>query len=458
MTNPIDIDLVKNSKSEKEVRDVLNDIRRSYQNLSTIEIKEEVQEEIAKIVILLQRTEKVISRNSPRKIWWERIPNIITPDQRKTVQEESKILINSLDLAVSSLLFKDKPNLYFFRNIRIDVERVLCRHENPIFGYLINRFMDAQRSPSTPLKVISGLIFALIVYGTIASTITCSLLIYSLYSSARIADNSPIAGKIDRLNEYISLIDDELTLRTLLNDQSTPATRLPVGSANGGKANPGITKASVKLMATNKLNEIKGNLQKELGSTQDSLKTFKSDSAKNIKTIIEVLLVISAGTLGSIVSILIRIEDFQDKKYLDRLVPFLIGAFKPIIGASFAAFFFALISSEIVTIPSLSNQIKGEAQKDKRIAFIFAVAFVVGFSERIAKDTIGKAEDMIAGERGLEVKQVEESHSTQQVVTFNASLEGEPQVILTESKKNTTLAASNISQGSVETAQNHQDG
>lgn len=458
MTNPIDLDLVKNSKSEKEVRDVLNDIRRSYQNLSTIEIKEEVQEEIAKIVILLQRTEKVISRNSPRKIWWERIPNIITPDKRKTVQEESKILINSLDLAVSSLLFKDKPNLYFSRNIRIDVERVLCRHENPIFGYLINRFMDAQRSPSTPLKVISGLIFALIVYGTIASTITCSLLIYSLYFSARIADNSPIAGKIDRLNEYISLIDDELTLRTLLNDQSTPATRLPVGSANGGKANPGITKASVKLMATNKLNEIKGNLQKELGSTQDSLKTFKSDSAKNIKTIIEVLLVISAGTLGSIVSILIRIEDFQDKKYLDRLVPFLIGAFKPIIGASFAAFFFALISSEIVTIPSLSNQIKGEAQKDKRIAFIFAVAFVVGFSERIAKDTIGKAEDMIAGERGLEVKQVEESHSTQQVVTFNASLEGEPQVILTESKKNTTLAASNISQGSVETAQNHQDG
>ena len=100
----------------------------------------------------------------------------------------------------------------------------------------------------------------------------------------------------------------------------------------------------------------------------------------------------------------------------------------------------------------------GDVLKDKRIAFIFAVAFVVGFSERIAKDTIGKAEDMIAGERGLEVKQVEESHSTRQVVTFNASLEGEPQVILTESKKNTTLAASNISQSSVETAQNHQDG
>jgi hypothetical protein len=461
MTNPIDIDLVKNSKSEKEARDVLNDIRRSYQNLPTAEIKEEVQEEIAKIVVLLQRTEKVISRNSPRKIWWEKIPNIITPDKRKIVQEESKILINSLDLAVSSLLFKDKPNLYFSRNIRINVERVLCRHENPVFGYLINRFIDAQRSPSTPLKVISGLIFALIVYGTIASAITCLLLIYSLYSSSRIADDSPIADQIDSLKKDISSIDvvieDRLNSSKLNN--SIISVKPPiVGSSKGNKAKPAITTESAKLKGTEELYRIKDNLQSKLTSTQDSLKTFKSDSAKNIKTIIEVLLVISAGTLGSIVSILIRIEDFQDKKYLDRLVPFLIGAFKPIIGASFAAFFFALISSEIVTIPSLSNQIKDEAQKDKRIAFIFAVAFVVGFSERIAKDTIGKAEDMLAGERGLEVKQVEESHSTQQVVTFNASLEGEPQVILTESKKNTTLAASNISQGSVETAQNHQDG
>jgi len=171
MTNPMDIDLVKISKSEKETKDVLNDIRGSYQNPSTIEIKEEVQEEIAKIVVLLQRTEKIILRNYPGKVWWEKIPNIITPDKRRTIQEEAKTLINSLDLAVSSLLFKDKPNLCFSRNIRIGVERVLYRYENPIFSYLINRFMDAQRSPSTPLKVISGLIFALIFYGTIVSTI-----------------------------------------------------------------------------------------------------------------------------------------------------------------------------------------------------------------------------------------------------------------------------------------------
>nr|WP_290226665.1 hypothetical protein [Trichocoleus desertorum] len=464
MANPIDIDFVKTSKSEKETKDVLNDIRGSYQNLSTIEIKEEVQEEIAKVVILLQRTEKIISRNSPRKVWWEKIPNIITPDKRRTIQEEAKTLINSLDLAVSSLLFKDKPNLYFSRNIRIDVERVLCRHENPIFGYLINRFMDAQRSPSTPLKVISGLIFALIAYGTIASTITCSLLIYSLYSSARIADNSPIAGQIDNLNEDISLINvvinDRLRL-SKLNDPIILVTPPVVGSTNGKKTSPTITKESADLKGIEELYIIKDNLQSKLTSAQDKLKLFKSDSEKNIKTIIEVLLVISAGTLGSIVSILIRIEDFQDKKYLDRLVPFLIGAFKPIIGASFAAFFFALISSEIVTIPSLSTQMKSgtEAQKDKRTAFIFAVAFVVGFSERIAKDTIGRAEEMMGGERVRDtgVAKIEESHLTQQVITSN-SLSGEnSQVIVTESKTNKALAAFNGSQTMAEAAQNDQD-
>ena len=121
-----------------------------------------------------------------------------------------------------------------------------------------------------------------------------------------------------------------------------------------------------------------------------------------------------AGTLGSIISILIRIEDFQDKKYWNRATPFLIGAFKPIIGASFAIFFFTLISSELIQIPGINTdfEVANESlsseqrqvlsqidmvDESKEEFFIFAIAFLVGFSERLATDAISKMEDMMGG-------------------------------------------------------------
>jgi hypothetical protein len=106
----------------------------------------------------------------------------------------------------------------------------------------------------------------------------------------------------------------------------------------------------------------------------------------------------------------------------------------------------------------LSPSLSSETQKDKRASFIFAVAFIVGFSERIAKDTIGRAEGMMGGGRNTEVAQIEESQSTQQAIASNSSSGENSQVIVTESKKNTTFEAANVSQSSVNAAQNHQGG
>lgn len=126
-----------------------------------------------------------------------------------------------------------------------------------------------------------------------------------------------------------------------------------------------------------------------LRNTQDR------EIGKHIQLIRQLLWAFSAGTLGSIISILIRIEEFQDRKYSDPLVPFLIGLFKPIIGASFGLLFLTLINSQFIIISGISN---AEA-KDRKEYLLLSICFVVGFSERLARDAIGKVEDVVGGKQ-----------------------------------------------------------
>ena len=70
----------------------------------------------------------------------------------------------------------------------------------------------------------------------------------------------------------------------------------------------------------------------------------------NQKTIVGVetdylLMVAVAGSIGSIVSIMVRIQDFSGLRDVDPAVLFFTGFFKPVIGASFALFVFARVKS-----------------------------------------------------------------------------------------------------------------
>lgn len=108
----------------------------------------------------------------------------------------------------------------------------------------------------------------------------------------------------------------------------------------------------------------------------------------------------TAGILGSVASILLRIIDFRDQKYADPLIPFFIGLFKPIIGLIFGIFIFSLISSDtfikidflIAQDKSSSSLITNKARQD---LFIFSCAFLVGFSERFASDLLKKSESKL---------------------------------------------------------------
>lgn len=122
-----------------------------------------------------------------------------------------------------------------------------------------------------------------------------------------------------------------------------------------------------------------------------------------------ILLAAFAGAIGSMMSILIRLDQ-MDKENIKN--PFLLGALKPLIGAVFGISVFAILSTRVIDIlPSsfylYDSQIStargetgpvtslGELRSDplgdldsQELYKIFLVAFLAGFSERLANDTL----------------------------------------------------------------------
>lgn len=113
--------------------------------------------------------------------------------------------------------------------------------------------------------------------------------------------------------------------------------------------------------------------------------------------VILVLAVMLAGILGSCVSIMVRINDFQGLARSNVWVLFFNGFFKPIIGLSFALFLFAVITSGIIPIAiqtGVNDETTGTFNNSEAL-FILAVSFICGFSERFAKDIASKVEEKV---------------------------------------------------------------
>lgn len=103
-----------------------------------------------------------------------------------------------------------------------------------------------------------------------------------------------------------------------------------------------------------------------------------------------IVFVALCGATGSIVSIMVRIRDFSQDTEIDPAILFFTGFFKPIIGVSFALFVFSILKAGLLPL-----KIEGAGEH----FFYFALAFVSGFSERLAKDAVTKMEDTLAGAR-----------------------------------------------------------
>jgi hypothetical protein len=344
------------------------------------ELQETVHSEVAKLIVALQKIDNLLIHKSSRQ-QTKRI-------KLKSLVEDVEIALNALD--------QSKPKVELAKTIRVSIERIINRYQYRCFplGLIVNRFQDAYESESTPLKVLCGLsiasLFNLLLMG---STVVLLQRQTNLETSTA---NRALKGQIAAQDRIAATANQEIT--KLLGSQNLQPNRDRLNV---------LEETQRQAQAESRL------LNRQLTAVNPD-QTSEDQRSKNIRHIRAILLVITAGTLGSIISILIRIEDFQDKKYWNRATPFLIGAFKPIIGASFAIFFFTLISSELIQIPGIntdfevgSKSLSSEQRQvlsqidlvdeSKEEFFIFAIAFLVGFSERLATDAISKMEDMMGG-------------------------------------------------------------
>ncbi len=367
--------------------------------------------EISQIIILFNRLQKLINRNTPRNIWWDKIPRVFIPDNRDKVQRELAELSKALIFAIEALR-ESSSNINIGQAIRFDVEQIVCKYEHPLTGFIINPFLSVHRSPSTTTKVIFGLISAVFIYGGITSSSIAGLWIFSevvnYYNNNNYNINKKaLQSEIKEIQKYTDKRVEQIQNKAESNDQSESINSTSDNNVNKLKTNKeeikelGIISQKNAEFKSTELTTLNSNLA-ELNAQYSKR---QSVNEKYNEFLLQLSLAISAGTLGSIISILIRIEEFQNKKYSDPLTPFLVGAFKPMIGGAFSVLFLALINSGIILMfinPSvfkLNPTTNQESSQDQQRSLIFVIAFVVGFSERLAKDFIGKAEEIAGGNR-----------------------------------------------------------
>ncbi len=126
------------------------------------------------------------------------------------------------------------------------------------------------------------------------------------------------------------------------------------------------------------------------GDTQGSqLELFSSQEWQYIQ------LVLAAGGLGSIVSVMLRSRKLENRNRSQSMIPFFIGFFKPVVGTAFSLLAVSLIQSEVVVVSGF-NPSEAEAQSKY---LYFAIAFIAGFSEVLVPDFLARTEkSMLPGD------------------------------------------------------------
>ncbi|MHC0066814.1 hypothetical protein ACWATR_28525 [Nostoc sp. UIC 10890] len=367
--------------------------------------------EISQIIILFNRLQKLINRNTPQNIWWDKIPRIVVPDNRDKIQRELTELSKALIFAIEALR-ESSSNINIAQAIRFDVEQIVCKYEHPVTGFIINPFLSVHRSPSTTTKVIFGLISAVFIYGGITFSSIAGLWVFSEVVNYYNNNNYNINKKAlqNEIKEIQKYTDNRVeAIQNKAEQQNKSVNANSTYEDNVNKLKQG--KEEIKELSTisQENTEFKRleltRLNSNLTELNAQYSKRQSVNEKYNEFLLQLSLAISAGTLGSIISILIRIEEFQSKKYSDPLTPFLVGAFKPMIGGAFSVLFLALINSGIILMfinPSvfkLNPTTNEQSSQDQQRSLIFVIAFVVGFSERLAKDFIGKAEEIAGANR-----------------------------------------------------------
>lgn len=369
------------SQRLKQIKDNLRTIGNNIKVRSTTnknDITEQnrlvqLQQEIAALVVLFPRIEKLLLKLNTNS--WQRFLRLLNLSSR---QQELNILFDYIEMAIEVLSY-EQPSILVAQKIRIDIERTVNRYQHPLLGMVINRFMDVYRSDSDPLKVVCGLaltssVSAILFFGGLVG------LSYQKESAA----NAEINEVQERLKEIREILAQDNILITesgdIINGNTSVNNANPLGNAIGGA-----------IADQNQQELIREFREKTV--RLDNLKNRQAQEQQDASILFLIVLVVSSGTLGSAISILIRINDFEKQDATDPIIPIFTGAFKPIIGSSFGLLLYAMFSSGIISVQIVpTDTVRG------REFFFCSLAFVIGFSERLAKDVIKRTEETLLGE------------------------------------------------------------
>jgi len=276
--------------------------------------------------------------------------------------------------------------------LRVYVDRTLNNYKySPLLGFAINRFLDFYYADSAPLKVISGLAFT--------TTVACTLIAVGLFGSSAIRrGTSGLDAQIAQLETQIA--DTQASLQASTGLEVDPQGRIIGTVSSPNYADMGLASAVGAQARELRSTQTQADIERlSVANTQlANLRAQRELQRADEKLLFLLLLVAASGMLGSAISILLRIDDFDSKDdYYERpsyVLPIFIGAFKPIIGVSFGLLLFAIMNSGIIPLKIDEDNIEGRQEE----FFFCAIAFTVGFSERLARDVIKKAEIFILGD------------------------------------------------------------
>jgi hypothetical protein len=413
-----------------------------------IDNRAQAEEEKANLEILSYRIEKLVihlqDRDNSEPIWWKKMLSHHVPCRKSATMETLNSLKVPLDFARIALK-EAEPNVTLARRVRIDLDLELLKYECrvPFQAFCIrifsrfpaNWYNGVKYSKSTSRKVITGLITSFLICLSFTLVVTAIFLIIMWLKSLSIglvaaqSKQYELSTEIEEKKRYIENATVEINKNT--KKMSNNSSLRPTDPKQENQARETTLTTSiidiptvmdipkVNSQDTNiinlvaDLNNEKKELEGQLIVIKDDIKKLEN-SLKDEKNIFKlyrnIIWVVAVGILGSIVSILSRIEEFSGKKYNDPIIPFLIGAFKPIIGGALGFLILLLVSSDFIVVKGITdvnssattsggqetNAATHEGLFYRKLAFILAVSFLMGFSERLAKDLLNRAEN-IAG-------------------------------------------------------------
>ncbi|MBT9310811.1 hypothetical protein [Leptothoe kymatousa] len=212
------------------------------------------------------------------------------------------------------------------------------------------------------------------------------------------AAGSPAAQLISGLTWFT------ITITVLIG--STTAARMflsnqyNIGYQHGIRQAQPVAETTVEPDANNSIvidGESSGSTAIDDGESQGSqVELFSSQEWQYIQ------LVLAAGGLGSIVSVMLRSRKLENRNRSQSMLPFFIGFFKPVVGTAFGLLAVALIESEVVILSGFNPS---EADTQSKYLY-FAIAFIAGFSEVLVPDFLARTEKTMSPS---------ESHQTEDI-------------------------------------------